>query len=735
MIIPTQIHSQHFIFVSPNEKIPMEKNWSSTGKYILADFKPQPGGNYGVVCGINGLIVLDVDFKQDKIQQKKMIDLIENNLPKTFTVSTPHGGRHYYFFCKDPYSLFKDVNTPSKKIDFEPRNIAGELRGEGCMVVGPGSVVDDKEYLIVYDYPIQEVFPSKLMEVMRDYWPAKKKELVVKKDLNIFEKKFCLGLKYSLTNKLPEGGRHNVLSKNLAIITRNIPDKDIIRKKYTTCQNLPFSDVDGWDCPGVYDEFNGKEVHKWFIERDLGGIVQNCDCFNNGVPKFESVKELQHWAKNFLLEKYQIITIQETNQIFYWDESKDIYSPAKTFLESEIENLLGQDNTTTVQKNILMKIQSSTYRNRDDLEQQVKDFIPLSNGLFDLNKKILIKSSPEYFIISKIPIYYDPECVSIIIPSFIKKISGGNVLVEDELNKLASLPLLVGHTFKGFFMLAGKKDAGKSTFINLLISIYGRNNIETFDLLKLMDRDDYKIKLIGKYINLQADIGTQKLKSTHVAHMKTLTGGDLITGRALYSEPVSFWNSCKMIWGCNELPEVEGSDDAFWERANVIEFVQSIPKEERIPDYWRKLSSPSELSGYLNIMIDNALFIRNNRMMFNSLNSDSKEEKWKSLTANVERFLTDVTELDTSGFINKQLFYEYYESWCRLNGLNPVTQTPFFRDYFWPSFKGQVREVRPVEVTEHGEKKGSPTLRGIVIHDDVVSELNKEIIVHKKPQD
>lgn len=112
--------------------------------------KPQViDGNYGVYAG-RGLVLLDLDTYDGGCP--KWV----NQLPRTFTVRTPHGGEHRYF----------TVESAIANAEFD----GGSIRAENQYVVGPGSDLDscnkdwhdcsqDGEgyYTVLHDRPIASV--------------------------------------------------------------------------------------------------------------------------------------------------------------------------------------------------------------------------------------------------------------------------------------------------------------------------------------------------------------------------------------------------------------------------------------------------------------------------------------------------------------------------------------------------------------------------------------------------
>lgn len=98
--------------------------------------------NYGVVCNFGNLVVIDVDKKTKEFD--KVIAAMEV-LPKTFTVKTWSGGKHYYYICND----IKEGRKLSQD--------AGEIRFKGMMVIGANSNVDGKKYVVEKELPIEKI--------------------------------------------------------------------------------------------------------------------------------------------------------------------------------------------------------------------------------------------------------------------------------------------------------------------------------------------------------------------------------------------------------------------------------------------------------------------------------------------------------------------------------------------------------------------------------------------------
>lgn len=159
------------------------------------EYKSFKFGNYGIVCGpLSGICVLDIDGP-DAEETLDRLDLYVDDLlaPEVKT----RRGRHLYF----KYS--PDVHTGS--------NVVGkgiDVRSLGSYVVGPGSVVDGKEYQ--WTRTIEEASDG-LTEAPQ--WLRRGKSDIINDDAQ-----------WKMTEKLKSGER-NVKMTSLAgsLVSREVP--------------------------------------------------------------------------------------------------------------------------------------------------------------------------------------------------------------------------------------------------------------------------------------------------------------------------------------------------------------------------------------------------------------------------------------------------------------------------------------------------------------------------------
>lgn len=168
MKIPIQLQDPKFRFikVKAKSKDPIEKKWTTKNNYQYKDEELQEhikgGGSYGVACGYGDLLGLDAD-------DKRIIDIIEDKLPKTFTVKTRHGF-HYYYICS---------NVINGVLENEKKENIGHIQFKGKQLIGVGCMHETGFiYEVVKDVPIAKVTYEDVKKYLGKYIIQEKKKKV-----------------------------------------------------------------------------------------------------------------------------------------------------------------------------------------------------------------------------------------------------------------------------------------------------------------------------------------------------------------------------------------------------------------------------------------------------------------------------------------------------------------------------------------------------------------------------
>jgi putative DNA primase/helicase len=135
-----------------------------------------------------------------------------------------------------------------------------------------------------------------------------------------------------------------------------------------------------------------------------------------------------------------------------------------------------------------------------------------------------------------------------------------------------------------FPVLTGTGANGKGTAYSAICGAMGDYAaIINPDMLMVRDRGGIggpeMMVLRGARLVVASELGRERTLDDSL--MKRLTGGDRLTARHLFKEPVTWLPSHQLVYVSNHKPKTDGDDEAIWRRMRIIPFDIVIPPENR----------------------------------------------------------------------------------------------------------------------------------------------------------
>lgn len=182
------------------------------------------------------------------------------------------------------------------------------------------------------------------------------------------------------------------------------------------------------------------------------------------------------------------------------------------------------------------------------------------------------------------------------------------------------------------------------------------------------DREYYVASLAGARLNVVGELPDEI--PIPAAVFKTVTGGDLLTGRHPTHRPISFKNEAAHLFMSNHLITTRDHSEAFFSRWLLVEFPNSrLRKGLPIDDTLADRIVAQELAGIAQWALDGALRLLRNGYFSKSAAHDRLMAQWRRSTSTLEEFIHERCQTGDRVYTTlRSKFYIEYTSWCNQNG-------------------------------------------------------------------
>ncbi len=372
-----------------------------------------------------------------------------------------------------------------------------------------------------------------------------------------------------------------------------------------------------------------------------------------------------------VLSRITIRTLRDTGEMRYYDTEDGIFKEGgKEKVLTLLEDLGGFEITNALCMEVIESIRRRTFTERANFDKEM-NLVHCGNGWVNPDTRVFIENSPVKLSLKKLAAKYDPAADCPNIKRFLNE-----VLEEEDLEiakKLLGYILLPDNRYKKAFMPIGPKDAGKTTFLALLEAFVGRaSHVSLHDLAS---RNHNVVTIAYSMLNTTSEVPQYALKD--VSLFKNITGNDEITVRAIYQPPFDMRASSKFVLAANDPPNFADADNTFIDRWVVLEFNNVFEGDQIDVDILRKLTTPEELSGMLNMALDGLAKLKEDGY-FESVSYEERERRWQERVSKIADYLNERTEKQDGTKVESQKLYANYLSFCEEKNIrDPLKSGPF----------------------------------------------------------
>lgn len=426
---------------------------------------------------------------------------------------------------------------------------------------------------------------------------------------------------------------------------------------------------------------------------------------------------------DFIIHKFNIKTLnlgdgKKNKQMYYYYPKKGVYIPnGNDLIHTEAINILRSHNHISLAEEVIHNIKYKTLMKPEFFKPYDPYIINVRNGLLDIRTGELSEHTPEYLSTIQFDIKYDPQARCPVFNQFMLDVLPNEMERTVMLEYMGYLLVPLPNTFQKFIMILGLPGTGKSKLMSVIRRIIGKENRCAVDLQKLENDRFALYRLFNKLVNICADMPKTAMADNSV--LKKITGSDDdLLGEPKGKDSFEFHNFCKIICSLNKLPYVP-DDMAFFRRLMLIDMNQVMEgTDKEDPHIEEKLTTDSELSGIMNLIIENFNNVLKNKKFSYTRTKEEVREIYERKQNHVLAFFSECTE-ESDEDVPKDAVYAAYLDWCKANGIDEMlgkralTETvKRSKTIFIDDGKIKTKDYRDVRVWKNLSVKHPWTIRG-----------------------
>jgi len=602
---------------------------------------------------VSGTFALDLDHRDIIHEIFNDSNLIRKS---TIVVKTPKKGYHIIYKAKDgdyPPKNIKLFNKEGKEID---------IRTQGGYTMLPPSIHDEVNgnYEFVSEsLNLHSVRGSDILDVLEQF--GYYEESVIRSKL---KKETQNNYNNWLTEDLCKGGYtkgERRRKQNSYYVKLRKQGKaaehasaEILRVNQT-CKPEPLDSSEVTYNLGRIEEFY----------QSIKDNLNNCANDNEE-------KDPDQWA-DVIQCAYKFATIRDTEELLVYQNGVYVTDLECTTIKEECEKVIPKCSTRLCSE-IINKIKRRTYTNRDKFDSS-DSVLNLKNGLLNIRTLEFREHTPDYLSRIQIPVDYDPGIVP---TKFLKYIRECLDNPEDIIRVMEGFATCLLRTtrFEKAYMFIGQGQNGKSTFLDVLQSVLGHENVSNVMIQELTNERFVNAELDNKLANIYPDIESFELRNTGV--IKGLISGDRIKVERKNQHPYMMKNKAILFFSANKFPKVLDQSDAMFRRFFIIDWTRQFSGNRKDTQLKETLRNDSaEHSGILNILVRLARDLDSRGFYRHEQDIEELRDKWNKRADTIQQFYEDEVELDEEYFIEKGALFSDYVKYCTQNKLQRESERQF----------------------------------------------------------
>lgn len=368
----------------------------------------------------------------------------------------------------------------------------------------------------------------------------------------------------------------------------------------------------------------------------------------------------------YIIQKHHVVRI--SGRLHIWNGYA--YIPSDSLIErkmiEEIPRLKKQDRNEAMDYISLLLVDSEA--------EADPRYVAFRNGIYDIDEDRMLPLSPDIIVTNPIPHNYIAGAYDKFGDEFLDRLSCDDIQIRQILEEAIGYPLLRKNELRKSFLLYGGKSNGKSTFLDIIHTILGDDNIVSMDLRELGER--FKTSQFFEVLaNIGDDIADDFIND--LAIFKKLVSGDRLNAERKGQDPFDFAPYAKLFFSANTLPRLKDRTGSVIDRMIIIPFNAEFGADK--PDYDPFIKYKLRKEEVIEYFI--AVGIRGLRrvLLHNAFTGSTKVEKclraYDAENNNVVGWI-DATLPDIENHTVMEV-YQRYREFCQMSNILPMSAGEF----------------------------------------------------------
>lgn len=308
-----------------------------------------------------------------------------------------------------------------------------------------------------------------------------------------------------------------------------------------------------------------------------------------------------------------------------------------------------------------------------DVELSPPNKIPVGNGLLNLSTSTIEPFTHSYIATNKIPVNYNPNAYSADLDKALNEICCNDKSLRLVIEEMFGSTLYRNNEFNKLFILNGQGSNGKSTLLDLMRNMLGKDNVSSVTL-KEFSKPFTTYQVMNKLANIGDDISDAAALCSDV--LKKLVTGEILNVERKGKDPFDISNYGTMFFSSNHTVLINDTTYGMKRRVMNIpfdaKFTEGVNADYSIIQ--RARNGDTEFLEYMFRLSVEGL----QRLLFQRSYTKCKaiDMANKEFERNNNPMLDFIEEAKIENESVKDVYLQY-QTWCVDNGYKSITKIKF----------------------------------------------------------